>query len=56
MGAETERGGGGPNVSLTDFLEGTEGRGPCVGTVLLKWKALKQEIQQLVDRATKEAK
>jgi hypothetical protein len=46
----------GPDVSLTDFVEGTEGRGHCVGTVLLKWKALKQKIRRLIDRAAQESK
>jgi hypothetical protein len=46
----------GPDASITDFIEGTEGRGPCVGAVLLKWKALKEKIQRLIDRAAQESK
>lgn len=46
----------GADVSLKDFLEGTEGRGPCAGTVLARWRALRQKLQRLVDRAAKEAK
>lgn len=40
-----------------DYHSGTknedEERGPYVVTVLLKWKALKQKIQRLIDRAAR---